>query len=65
MCVNMYCTFTGNVFINDFFSSPINAGVLAMVAGLVLTPIVSLFTKSPDKGKVNEIFSCFKDDEKE
>ena len=65
MCVNMYCTFTGNVFINDFFSSPINAGVLAMVAGLVLTPIVSLFTKSPDKEKMDEIFSCFKDDEKE
>ena len=59
MCVDMFCNFTGRVFINSFFASPINAGVLAMVCGLVLVPIVSLFTKKPDKAAVDEMFSVY------
>ena len=41
------------------FQSPINAGVLAMVGGLILVPIVSLFTKKQEEGKIEEIFSCY------
>ncbi len=40
--------------------SPINAGVIAMVGGLVLVPMVSLFTKKPDKNQVEEVFACYR-----
>ena len=59
MCGCMLCNFTGRVFISPFFSSPINAGVLAMVAGLVIVPVVSLITKAPDKHTTEEMFSCY------
>lgn len=39
--------------------SPINCGVVAMVAGLVIVPVVSLFTKPCDKADVDEIFTCY------
>ena len=39
--------------------SPINCGVIAMLGGLVLVPVVSLFTKSPDKETVNNAFECY------
>ena len=59
MTANMICTFAGVDFINKAFSSPINAGVLAMLVGLVLVPIVSLVTKKPDKALVDDMFSCY------
>ncbi|MBQ3636761.1 MAG: sodium:solute symporter, partial [Clostridia bacterium] len=59
MAADMICNATGRVFISPFFASPINAGVLAMVAGLVLVPIVSLLTPKPDAKKVSEMFSCY------
>ena len=59
MSLCMYCTFTGKVFISRYFSSPINAGVLAMVLGLVVVPIVSLFTAPKDKARVDEMFTCY------
>ena len=39
--------------------SPINAGAFCMIAGLVIVPAVSLFTKAPDKARLEEIFSCY------
>ena len=39
--------------------SPINAGVFCMLAGLVIVPIVSLFTKPPKKEYVERVFSCY------
>ena len=39
--------------------SPINAGVFCMLAGLVLVPVVSLFTKPPKQDYVESIFSCY------
>ncbi len=39
--------------------SPINCGAFVMVLGLIVVPIVSLFTKKPDKDKVEEMFSCY------
>ncbi len=59
MCANMACSFTGNVFISPYFTSPINAGVLSMVTGLVVVPVVSLFTKKPDTEAVDGMFACY------
>lgn len=42
-----------------FMQSPINCGVMAMLAGLVIVPIVSLFTKKPDKDYVESTFACY------
>ena len=58
MVANLICTFTGTTFITPFFSSPINAGVLAMLVGLVLVPVVSLVTPKMKKEDVDSIFSC-------
>ena len=55
----MFCTFTGRQFLSPFFTSPINAGVLAMVLGLALVPLVSLLTPKPDRAAVDEMFSCY------
>ena len=41
------------------FKSSINSGVIAMVGGLVIVPIVSLFTKKMDKEFVDETFACY------
>ncbi len=40
--------------------SPINCGVVAMVAGLVIVPVVSLITPAPDEELVEDAFSCYK-----
>jgi SSS family solute:Na+ symporter len=55
----MFCTFTGRQFLSPYFTSPITAGVLAMVLGLVLVPLVSLLTPKPDRAAVEEMFSCY------
>ena len=47
-----------NMFIG-FIESPINAGAVAMAAGLVVVPVVSLITPKPDKEKVDDIFACY------
>jgi SSS family solute:Na+ symporter len=39
--------------------SPINAGAFCMIAGLVLVPLVSLFTRRPDAAHVEHVFSCY------
>ncbi len=59
MCGCMYCTFTGKTFISPYFTSPINAGVLAMLLGLVIVPVVSLLTKVNRKEDVEEMFGCY------
>ena len=41
--------------------SPINAGAFCMLAGLVLVPVVSLFTAKPDKALVDDAFSCYEE----
>ena len=47
-----------NIFIK-FIASPINAGAAAMIAGLIVVPIVSLLTPAPDKKRVEGIFKCY------
>ena len=46
-----------NMFLK-YIASPINAGAIAMVAGLVVVPVVSLLTPKPDRDKVDGIFTC-------
>ena len=44
----------GFVFTNSLYS-----GVIAMLGGLVLVPVVSLFTKKLEKKTLDEVFSCY------
>lgn len=39
--------------------SPINCGAFAMLAGFVIVPVVSLFTKAPETSLVDEAFSSY------
>ena len=39
--------------------SPINCGAFAMLAGLVIVPVVSAFTRKPDQEMVEEAFACY------
>ena len=41
------------------FASSIRSGVLAMVGGLVIVPLVSLFTSRQDEAEVEQIFTCY------
>lgn len=47
-----------NMFIG-YIASPINAGAIAMIAGLIIVPIVSALSPKPDIGKVDQIFECY------
>jgi SSS family solute:Na+ symporter len=44
-----------------YIASSINAGAIAMVAGLILCPLVSFITPKLKQEKVDEIFDCYKD----
>ncbi len=52
-----------NIFMRSSFpallQSPINAGAFCMLAGLILVPIVSAVTPSPDRKLVDDAFSCY------
>ena len=52
-----------NVLIRDKFpailQSPINSGAFVMLAGLVIVPVVSFFTRTPDKKTIEKQFSCY------
>ena len=39
--------------------SPINAGAITMIAGLIIVPIVSAITPKVNKEKVDEMFTCY------
>ena len=39
--------------------SPINAGAFCMIVGLAVVPVVSLFTKAPDRKRLEDVFSCY------
>ncbi len=42
--------------------SPINCGAIAMLAGLIIVPVVSLLTPKLDQNFTNEVFSCYEKD---
>jgi len=44
-----------------FIESPINAGAIAMVAGLIVVPVVSLLTPKMDTKNVDDVFECFEE----
>ena len=52
-----------NMFVRSSFpkllQSPINAGAFCMLAGLIIVPVVSLFTRKPDKKVVDDAFACY------
>lgn len=47
-----------NMFIG-FIASPINAGAITMIAGLIVVPIVSLVSPKMNKEYVEDIFKCY------
>ena len=70
--LSVWCCFifsTGLMTLNILFrsafpailQSPINAGAFCMLAGLVIVPLVSAFTKAPDKAAVENCFSCYEE----
>ena len=52
-----------NVVVKPMFpailQSPINAGAFCMIAGLIIVPVVSAFTKKPDGKHLEDVFSCY------
>ena len=54
-----------NIFIPQYFPellrSPINAGAFCMLSGLILVPVVSLFTKKPEAEHIKDVFSCYEE----
>lgn len=44
-----------------YIASPINAGAIAMIAGLIIIPLVSLITPKMDKKKTDELFECYEE----
>ena len=55
-----------NMLIRPYFptvlQSPINCGVIAMLGGLILVPVISLFTPKLNMEKTNEMFSCYEEE---
>ena len=49
-----------NMFLH-YIASPINAGAIAMIVGLVIVPIVSLITPKMNKKQVDDIFECYEE----
>ena len=49
-----------NMFLK-YIASPINAGAIAMIAGLILVPIVSLITPKMDPTVTDNIFACYEE----
>ncbi len=49
-----------NMFLH-YIASPINAGAIAMIAGLIIVPVVSLATPKMEKKKVDEMFECYEE----
>lgn len=43
----------------SILQSPINSGVIAMLGGMVIVPIVSVITKKPDKTLTEQMFACY------
>lgn len=52
-----------NIFLRSSFptllQSPINAGAFCILAGLVIVPVVSIFTTKPDSRLVEDTFSRY------
>ena len=51
--------FTVGNMLFHFIKSPINAGALTMVLGLIIVPLVSLVTRKPDEAFVEDVFASY------
>ena len=66
-CSFIFSTFVmlANMFARSSFptllQSPINAGAFCMLAGLVIVPVISIFTPKPDRKVVDESFACYEE----
>lgn len=49
-----------NMFLH-YIASPINAGAIAMIAGLIIVPAVSLVTPKMEKKKMDDLFECYEE----
>ncbi len=58
LCSFGVISFSGTV-LSYIFASSIRSGVIAMVGGLVIVPIVSLITPKMKKEKVDSMFDCY------
>ena len=43
----------------EILRSPINCGSIAMLAGFVIVPLVSILTKAPDRRFTDALFACY------
>lgn len=59
-CILMVVDMVIPSFLPAFMQSPINCGSIAMLAGLIIVPVISLLTPKPKEQLVEEIFSCYK-----
>lgn len=72
VCVNfisgagiMVLNMTAKDIFPSFLQSPLNAGVMAMLLGFVIVPVVSILTKKTlDSKKVDSMFECYDRDVK-
>ena len=56
------CNLTGVKFASpvlEYFKSPINAGMLAMILGIIITPIITLIAPAKDTERTDKIFECY------
>lgn len=58
-CILMIVDMAVPALLPAFMRSPINCGSIAMLAGLVIVPVVSLLTPKPDEKLMEEVFSCY------
>ena len=59
MSLNLLSNATGLFAFPALLQSSINCGAFVMLAGLVIVPVVSLFTRKPDAAMVDEAFACY------
>ena len=50
-----------NMFLK-YIASPINAGAIAMIAGLIVVPVVSVITPKMKKETVDRLFTCYEEE---
>ncbi|MDO4977447.1 MAG: sodium:solute symporter [Eubacteriales bacterium] len=64
-CLQLFVTLGGvdvtawGPILGYIFKSSINSGVIAMVGGLVIVPIISMFTKKQSEKELDEMFGCY------
>ena len=58
-CIIMVLNLVAGSHFPTLLQSPINCGAFAMLAGLIIVPVVSLFTKKPDTALIENTFACY------